>query len=49
MLTSMSAFVPTEILHGWPSSSRQRYSVSIVFPSSLIKRYAENLSLVKYS
>jgi len=41
MLTSMSAFVPSKILHGWQSSSRQRYSVSTVFPSSLIKRYAK--------
>ena len=43
MLTSMSGFVPSEILHGWQSYSRQRYRVSIVFPSSLIKRYAESL------
>jgi len=49
MLTSMSAFVPSEILHGWQSYAKQRYSVSIVAPSLLIKRYVENLCLVKYS
>jgi len=42
MLISMSAFVPSEILHDWQSSLRQRYSVSIVFQSSWIKRYAES-------
>jgi len=42
MLISMSAFVPSEILHDWQSSSRQQYSVSIVFQSSLIKSYAES-------
>jgi len=40
LLISMSAFVPSEILHDWQSSSRQRYSVIIVFQSSLIKSYA---------
>ena len=39
MLTSMSAFIPLEILHSWQSSSRQRYSVSIVFQFSLVKSY----------
>jgi len=42
MLTSMSAFVPSKILHNWQSSSRQRYSVSIVFQSSLIESYTES-------
>jgi len=42
MLTSMSAFVPSEILHDWQSSSRQQYNVSIAFQSSLIKSYAES-------
>jgi len=42
MLTSMSAFVLSEILHGWYSSSRQKYSLIIVFQTSLIKGYAES-------
>jgi len=42
MLISMSAFIPSEILHSWQSSSRQRYCVSIVFQSSLNKSYAES-------
>jgi len=42
MLTCMSAFVPLESLHDWQSSSRQRYSVSIVFQTSLIESYAES-------
>jgi len=42
MLISTSAFVPSKILHNWHSSSRQRFSVSIVFQSSLIKSYTES-------
>jgi len=45
MLTGISAFVPSEILHDWQSSSRQRYSVSIVFQTSFIESYAESNSL----
>jgi len=42
MLTGMSTFVPSEILHDCQSSSKQRHSVSIVLQSSLIESYAES-------